>query len=211
MKIVVVEDQGMIRAMIMHHCRERLKCEAVAEATSGEEAVRLCREVQPDLVLLDLGLPDGDGLGRVDAIRTAAPRCKIIILSSRTDAYSLARIHRATVSGFVDKNEPSPEVLTKAIETVMNGRTWFSVVVEQTRAALRADPKAFTKLLSDREQEILCLIGQGLTNEQIAEEVHISANTIRNHRRNIMGKVGIHSTAELIRYAQENGFVRIGS
>ncbi len=198
----------MIRSMIVRSCRDRIGGVEVGEATTGAEAVALCRKTQPDVVLLDIGLPDGDGLDRVPAIREAARQAKIIVLSSQTNAYSLARIHRAEVHGFVDKNEPSPEILAKAIEAVLAGRTWFSAVVERTRAALRADPRAFTKLLSDREQEMLCLIGQGLTNEEIGPKIGLSVNTVRNHRRNIMAKLGIHSSPELIRYALEKGFIR---
>jgi DNA-binding NarL/FixJ family response regulator len=207
--MLVVEDQGMIRAMITRHCRERLDCEVVLEAVTGEEAVRICRQAQPGLVLLDMGLPDGDGLARVPAIREAAPHARIIVVSSHTNSYAMARIHRAAVQGFVDKNEPSPDVLIKAVQAVMSGRTWFSVVVEQTRTALRNDPQSFTKVLSDREQEILAQIGQGLTNEQIAPLLKLSANTVRNHRRNIMMKLGIHSSSALVRYAQDKGFTRV--
>lgn len=210
MKILVVEDQGMIRAMIVRHCRDWLQCEEVVETSTGEEAVRLAAALQPRLILLDLGLPDGDGLSRVPALREAAPRARILVLSAQTNAYVLTRIHRAQVEGFVDKNEPSPDVLIQAARTVLEGRTWFSVIVEKTRLALRDDPNAFTKVLSDREQEILGQIGLGLTNDQIADKLGLSANTTRNHRRNIMMKLGIHTSDKLVAYAQENGFVRVG-
>src|SRR5204863_8849652 len=101
------------------------------------------------------------------------------------------------------------EVVREAIAAVAAGGTFFSPVVGRAKARLRNDPNAFTKLLSPREQDILRLLGEGLSNEKVAERVGVSTQTIHSHRRNIMVKLGIHSTPELIRYAMEKGFTRL--
>lgn len=209
MKIVVIEDQAMVRGLVVRACHEAYPCEIIGEASDCRSGVDLCRQLVPDLVLLDLDLPDGDGLDFTGEIRRAAPSARIMVLSSHTDSYSLHRIYRAGVHGFVDKNEQTPEVLCAAMRQIMAGGAFFSEVVERNNAQLRADPKAFTKVLTEREQDLLRHFGQGLTNEQIAARVGLNAFTVRNHRRNIMGKLGIHSTPELIHYAIEKGFTRI--
>lgn len=209
MKIAIIEDHKLIRDMFAVACRGIMPDSEVEVASSAVEGVELCRRTRPDLVFLDLVLPDGDGLNLLPQIFTAGFEPKIIALTSFTDEFTVHRALRAKVDGFVDKNELPLDVLKEAIETVMSGGQFFSQAVQQLRASLRSDPSSFDKLLSDHEQHLLSLFGEGLSNEAVAQRVDLSASTVKAHRRNILSKLGIHSTPELIHYALERGFTRV--
>jgi DNA-binding NarL/FixJ family response regulator len=211
LKIVAIEDQVMMRGLIVRVCREQFPGETIRDAVDIRSGRALCREVRPDIVLLDLDLPDGDGLDLLADIRTDSPHSKIIVLTSHSDEFAIHRSLEAGVAAFVDKCSQPIEIVSEAIAAVAAGRSFYSPVVGQAKARLRDDPNAFTKLLSAREQEILRLLGEGLPNEAVAERVGVSAQTIHSYRRNIMVKLGIHSTPQLIRYAVEKGFTRLRS
>lgn len=206
--IVVIEDQAIVRGLVVRAAQDALPDAVVHPARSGAEGLELCRREQPGIVLLDLELPDVDGFELVTTIRAASSRTRIIIFSSHTEDYLLHRVNQAHVEGFVDKNEQTPEMLIDALRTVAADRRYFSPTIERALAQLRSDPRAFPKVLSEREQELLRLLGLGWTDTKIAEVVKLSEFTVRNHRRNIMSRLGIHSTPELIRYALEHGFTR---
>jgi DNA-binding NarL/FixJ family response regulator len=208
-KIVAIEDQVMMRGLIVRVCREYFPGETVREAADGRAGRELCRQLKPDLVLLDLDLPDGDGLDLLADIRDAAPHSKVIVITSHSDEFAIHRSLEAGVAAFVDKCSQPIEVVGEAIAAVAAGRSFYSPVVVRAKARLRDDPKAFTKLLSPREQEILRLLGEGLPNEEVAQRAGVSPQTIHSYRRNIMVKLGIHSTPQLIRYAVEKGFARL--
>ncbi len=208
MNIVIIEDHQLVRELLVGSCGSLVPGAQVVGASSGAEGIALCRQHQPDIVLLDLVLPDGDGLDCVARILAAAPNARIIALTSHADEFTLHRAMRARVHGFVDKNEQSLHLLGEAIATVMEGRTYFSSVALRIREGLRKDPAAFDKILSDREQELLPFFGEGLSNAEVAQRVGLTAGTVKLHRRNIMGKLGVHSTPQLMRYALEKGFTR---
>jgi two-component system response regulator NreC len=209
MKIVVVEDQLMVRDLIVQLCRSALREAIVAQASDGRTGVELCRTAQPEIALLDLDLPDGDGLDRIAEIRRHSPETKIIVVTSHSDEFSIHRCLEANIAAFVDKCSLPIEAVGEAIAEVSAGRTFYSPVVARAKAQLRDDPQAFTKLLSAREQEVLRLLGEGYRNEKVAERLGVSPKTVLSYRRNIMAKLGVHSTPELIRYAYKKGFTRL--
>jgi two-component system response regulator NreC len=200
----------MIREILVNACGRAVPGAVVGEAGDGAAAVAASRKHPPDLVILDVELPDIDGFDLMGDLLAIAPKARIIALSSHTDEFTLHRAMQCRVNGFVDKNEQPLEVLRAAISTVMADKTYYSPVVERVKASLRADPAAFTKLLSEHEQRLLTLMGRGLSNEEIGRLLELSAVTVKTHRRNIMGKLGFHSTPELIRYAIDKGFIRPG-
>lgn len=210
-KIVIVEDQTMIRDLLVWACQSSFARATVEQAADGAKALERCRALPPDLIILDLELPDGDGLDLLPELRKLAPGAKVIVLSSHTDDVTVHRVMQKHVEGFVDKNSQPLEMLREAVQTVMDGRRYMSPAVRKVWARLRDEPEAFSKILSDREQEILGLVGRGLTNSEIAEKLGLRAVTVQNHRCNIMARLGIHSTSHLIRYANDKGFTRLSS
>jgi two-component system response regulator NreC len=208
-KIVVIEDQTMIRDLLVWACRSAFAPAEIGQAGDGASALKQCEELRPDLIILDLELPDMDGLDLLPELRRLSPGAKIIALSTHTDDVTVHRVIQARIEGFVDKNAQPMDVLREAVATVMDGRQYFSPVIREVRLALRNAPAAFNKLLTDREQEVLGQIGLGLTNDEIADQLGLRVVTVQNHRSNIMNKLGLHSSSHLIRYAIEKGFTRI--
>lgn len=209
MKLVLIEDQAMIRQLLVMACKQALADADVFSAATGRDGVELCGREKPAVVLLDLVLPDGDGLDLVPEIRRTVGDAKILVLSSHTDEFTLHCVQRAGVNGFVDKNEQAFEVLREALAAVLGGRSYFCSATQSIRARMKADPQSFTKVLSDREMELLGLFGRGLSNEDIGGQLGLRLNTVRNHRQNIMTKLGLASTPQLMLYALDKGFTRL--
>jgi two-component system response regulator NreC len=211
MKILVVEDQTMIREMLVAACQAAFSLTEVEQAASGAIALQLCNSSHPDLLILDLELPDCDGIDLVPELRKLTPRVKIVALSAHTDEVTVHRVLQAEIEGFIDKNSQPLRILGEAVQTIIEGRRYLSPIVREVWKRLRNEPAAFNKILTQREQEILTQVGLGLTNSEIAERLHLRVVTIQNHRCNILAKLGMHSTSHLIRYANEKGFTRLGS
>ncbi|HEY0945835.1 MAG TPA: response regulator transcription factor [Opitutaceae bacterium] len=209
MKIVIVEDQTMFRELLVLACAQAMPEARVDAAGDGASALAACRRDRPDLVLLDLVLSDGDGLAFLPHIFEIAPAAKVIALSSHLDEFTVYRASASRVHGIIDKNEQPVRALRDAIAAVLSGRHYLSPLVQNLRASLRADPMAFDKILSEREQEVLGLIGEGLSNDEIAARLAISESTAKQHRLRLMAKLDMHSTPQLIRYALEKGFTRL--
>jgi two-component system response regulator NreC len=208
-KIAIIEDHQLIRDMLAAACQELTGVSRVSVAEDGKAGVALCARLAPEIVLLDLVLPDGDGLKFLPELLRASPQSKVIALTSFTDEFTVHQALRSDVQGFIDKGHQPLSRLREAIESVAAGKRYFSPAVQTLKAALRSDPNSFDKLLSDREQSLLCLFGEGLTNEAIAAQVGLTPGTVKIHRRNIHRKLGIHSAPELMNYALKKGFTRI--
>jgi DNA-binding NarL/FixJ family response regulator len=206
---LVVEDYAMIRELLVNACSQALPLATIRSAGTCVATLALCHDQPPDLVILDLVLPDGDGLDMVPDIFLFAPAAKIIALSSHMDEFTLQRALNSRVHGILDKNEQPVRILHEAIATVLAGQRYISSFVQRLKASLRADPAAFDKILSAREQSVLQLVGEGLSNTEIAQKLGIGVGTAKLHRLHIMAKLDLHSTPQLIRYAIEKGFARI--
>jgi DNA-binding NarL/FixJ family response regulator len=209
MKIVVIDDHALMRELLVKACREAVRGSNVKGARDGESGLMVCRSEQPELILLDLALPDRDGFDLLNDLTAACPQSKVIGISGYSDELTLHRVGQSKLSGFVDKKEQTVEQLAAAIRAVMGGERYFSPAADRVRMALRNDPHAFNKILSAREQQLLGLFGRGMSNGEIAEKVNLSELTVRNHRCRTMAKLGLRTSAELIRYALEKGFIRL--
>jgi DNA-binding NarL/FixJ family response regulator len=210
MKTLIVEDQTLFRDLLMRVSRffaSEKQMVGVSTAASAEDA--LARE-QFDLVIMDIELPDRDGIELANWIaeRPGAPR--ILGISSYLDEFMVHRIMQSSLDGFVDKAAASADVLRDAVQEVINGRCYFTGPVRAIQLALRRDPRAFPKLLSEHECWILGLLGRAASNEEIAKSANIALQTVQWHRKQIMRKLGIHSTPELMLYAAQKGFTRLG-
>ncbi len=196
----------MFREVLRKVCIEELHHEVVGEADDGRRAVEVVAAAHPDLVLLDLHLPNLDGFGVVSEIRKAAPKVRVLVLSSHCDEFTVFRAERAHVQGFVDKNTNTVATLKEAITAVTDGRVWFSEAFQRAKSARHRDPRSFDKLLTDRERDVIALVGAPLSDANIAIRLKISVETVEKHRFNILRKLELSSTAELVRYAREHGF-----
>ena len=171
MKIVIIEDHKLIRNMLALSCGRILPAAELNLAEDGASGLELCRRVRPELIFLDLVLPDWDGLELLPEIFEASPASKVIALTSFADEFTVHRISRASVHGFIAKNEQPLDLLKEAVETVMAGGQYFSPVVQKLKSVLRSDPASFDKVLSEHEQRLLGFFGEGLSNEAVAMRI----------------------------------------
>ncbi len=205
-RLAIVEDQILFAELLSDLCVREFGHDVVFCTASGDEALQRLGEERVELLLLDLKLPDYDGPELAPKLRARAPSCRILAVSGETTPYMVHQALNARLHGFVDKGAP-PAKLREAIDTVLEGNPFFTDFVISTHRQLGANPDAFTKILSPAELALMPIFGQGLTNEAIAEQRQLSASTVQTHRRNIMAKLGLHSSIDLMRYAIEQGFV----
>lgn len=171
------------------------------------EADRLSEEIEPDLVLLDMDLPDGQGIEFVERQIRRQKLTRILVLTAHMGNYPVVKLKRSGVMGVLDKGATTGAELRRAVETLRIWRTYYSERVERTFRELVAESSAFYKTLSEREEQMLKKFGLGMSNEQVAREEGLSVSTVQGHRRNVMMKIGVKSSPELIIWAIRNGFV----
>lgn len=199
----------MFRDVIRKICVSQFGHMVVGETDSGLRAVELILNEKPDVVILDLSLPDMDGFNVVDRVFSAMPALRFLVLSSHCDDYTLFRVEKSGVHGFIDKNSNTVETLQEALTAIADGRIYFSAAFQAAKLARRTDPRSFTKVLSEWERAILSLIGQGLSDEEIGERLNLSHRTVQTHRSNILRKLDVKGTPKLIAFAIEHGFTQI--
>lgn len=208
LRLLVVEDQQLFLELIVGLCERDFGFNVVGTAGTGAEALLLARTTEHDVVLLDLNLPDMDGIDVASDMMADGRAHHILALSSQIDDYTLHRVVSSGIQGYVDKNLQSSDVLKTAIDIVASGGVFFTPVVQEVRRSLGRDPGAFSKVLSGREQELLSLLGRGLDDVEVAAKLGVQPQTIHSHRRNILRKLNLSGTKQLVRYALEHGFVR---
>ncbi len=204
--VLVVEDETMFREFLVGWLKQE-GYEVVGEGRTLADAERISRATQMDLVLLDMDLPDGDGLSYVERQMERRPTTKILVLTAHVSNYPVMKLKRSGVMGVLDKGETDGTELRKAFHAISSWRTYYSDSVERSFREMVHEPSAFYKTLSPREEEILKEFGRGLSNQQISSKMGISEATVQGHRRNVMAKTGVRSTPELIIWAIQNGFV----
>jgi DNA-binding NarL/FixJ family response regulator len=204
---LVVEDQTLVRQLVIADIQKKFPGCRIIEAGSLDELRQLdSKGLGPvNLAIVDLEMPDGNALEWVEAYTEREGRPKVLLLSSLVEDFVLARALRSHAAGFVHKND-SKESLIAGIELVLSGHLYYSPTVRRLRSSMDADPALFSKILSDKEQQILRLIAEGNSNEEIAEIEGCKVTTVLFHRKNIMNKLNIHSAPELMRYAFQKGF-----
>ena len=206
MRAVVVEDQILFREFLVNLLVDTFSHEVAGTATEGPEALDLIRATRPDLVFLDILIPKLSGIHVAKLILEELPGTRILAMSSETDIKTVYQVHQLRVQGFVDKNVATVETLSEAIRCVCAGKRYLSESLRMTVQTLRADPNAFQKILTRREQEVLTHIGAGLSDGEIGKILGLSNTSVQSHRRNLFRKLDVHNTPELIRFAHEAGF-----
>lgn len=212
-RILLVDDHKILRDGICSLVKGYDDMEVVGEAADGRTAIRLVQELSPDVVIMDISMPDLNGIDATRKIIADFPKVKIIALSMHYDKQFISEIFKAGASGYLIKDSAFDE-LEHAIRIVMDGKTYInpqiaSLVVESlVSQPSRAGHQAFS-LLTQREREVLQLISEGKSTKQIATDLHVSAKTVESHRRQVMGKLNIRNVAELTKYAIREGLTSV--
>lgn len=213
-RVLLAEDHNVVRDGLCLLLNTQPDIEVVDQATTGLEAVVLARENCPDVAVLDISMPDLDGVQAASRIRLACPETQILILTMhKSDAYFFRALD-AGAAGYILKKAASEELIN-AVRAVAQGEAFFypSVARKLLDGYLgHIKPEASTgppgyEDLSDREREILFLIVQGLSNQDIAEKLVISPSTVQSHRTHILQKLDIENTVDLVRYAIRHGLI----
>lgn len=207
-RVMLVDDHNVVRSGLATFLRAYEDLELVAEAKNGREAVNLCREKKPDVILMDLMMPEMDGIAATRAILADSPEIKIIAMTSFEDEQLVQGVLAAGAISYLIKNVTSDE-LAKAIRDAASGRSTLSP--EAARVLVQATRPTKQPLfdLTEREQEVLNLVVQGNSNQQIAEALVISIATVKAHISNILSKLQVSSRAEAMAYAVKHKLVSI--
>lgn len=211
MRILLVDDHEMMRQGLRAILERNDALTVIAEAASGREAVRLAHQKHPDIVIMDVAMPDMNGIEATRAIRAAHPETKLVALSSHADRRYVQAILEAGASGYVLKANAYEELL-RAIDAASHGRKYLcpEITADVIQSALQQSTAGSVyEILGVREREVLQLLAEGLTSSQIAQRMGVATTTIDTHRRNIMRKLDLHSVAELTKYAIREGVTSV--
>jgi two-component system response regulator NreC len=207
-QILIADDHGVLRAGLRTLLNAEPDLEVIAEASDGNDVLRLASELRPDIVLLDISMPGPGGIEVTRRLKEALPELRVLILTAHEDESMLREAVQAGAAGYIIKRAVESELIN-AIHAVWRGDLYVHPAM--TRALLKetslfpvsAEPAV--ESLTPREIEVLHLIAKGYTNGQIAKELNLSVRTVESHRANLMGKLELRSRVELVRYAMEHG------
>ena len=212
-KILLADDHKITREGLRSLIEKQSDMEVVAEAEDGHTAVHLVRKVSPDVVIMDVSMPDLNGIEATQKIVSECPNVKVIALSMHSDTLFVTKMLKSGASGYLLK-DCAFEELTRAIRTVVAGKTYLSpaisdVVVDGYLHRLSEDDSASSDVLTHREREVLQMLAEGNSTKQVALKLHISVKTVETHRRQMMHKLDIYSVAELTKYAIRKGLTSL--
>lgn len=206
-RILLADDHRMVRKGFRLILESEDDLEVVGEAGDGRQAVEMALSLKPDVVVMDVTMPDWNGIEATRQLRTQAPNIKVLALSVHRDGVYVREIVRAGAEGYILKESADTELLT-AVREVADGNSYLSP--EVAGAVLKDYRKHASNpldLLSAREREILQFIAEGKTNKDIATQLNLSIYTVDGHRTRIMEKLSLHSIGELVRFAVRHGLV----
>jgi DNA-binding NarL/FixJ family response regulator len=207
-KILIADDHAMVRDGVKNLIRQNKDYLVIGEASNGKQALELYDELKPDLLIMDISMPDMNGMEVSREILTKDPKANIVILSMYDDEDYISRCLEYGVKGYVVKNESGSE-LDYAIKTVLQGKNYFSrqaqdvIFKKYSQNVTKKKVKEDAVKLTRREIEIIRLIAEGFTSQQMADKLFISPRTVETHRANLMKKVGVKNAVELVKKAQQ--------
>jgi len=215
--VVIADDHDLFAESLTAFLGTEDRIQVVGRASNGDEAARMCAELRPDVVLMDMVMPGLNGLEATRQIRRRAPKAKVLILTGYMEDEQILAALRAGASGYVVKKSDVEELLL-GIQSVHRGNTYFSSAISDGDAvqdylwqAKKPEAKSGYDLLTSREREVLQLIAEGYSNQRIANELFISVKTVEAHKAHIMSKLHAQNRTDLIRYAIRKGIVGLES
>jgi DNA-binding NarL/FixJ family response regulator len=200
-RIVIVDDERMVAEALKAWLSTQADCVLAGYAGRGDEGHALCLSLRPNIALLDIDLPEMNGLELAEALLAELPDTRVLMMSGLMDPYTIWRVWQSGVHGYIDKTE-SLTSLTEAIRMVLRGERYFSPVFQEVKAQWLSQPDSFQKVLSEREQEVLKRVVSGWQDERIAKKLGVSAETIAFHRKNIRKKLNLHSDRDMVAYGR---------
>lgn len=212
-RILLADDHEVFREGLRSMIEKHEDLEVVGDAQTGRVAVRMATQLKPDIIIMDIAMPDLNGIEATSQIRANVPEARVIALSMHSDKRFVTGMLRAGAVGYLLKASAFDEVI-QATRTVMNNKHYVSgdiadtVVSDYVRQLTEAAPEQHAAL-SPREREVLQLLAEGHSTRKIAEALHISANTIETHRAHIMAKLGIKTIADLVKFAIREGITSL--
>jgi len=205
-KVFIIDDHPMVVAGLNSLLSELRNTEVAGAVSNAFDAIPFLKKNKTDVILLDINLPDISGIDLCKKIHKEFPQIKIIGISTFSDRSYISRMIENGASGYLIKSASSEEI-AEAIDTVLKGKIYLSVSMEHIAKPLSVIPSENLPALTKREKEILQLISEGLTNNQIAEKLFISPLTVDSHRKNLLTKLNVNNTASLIKLAVQNGLI----
>lgn len=212
-KILLADDHKIIRDGLRSLLENEKDMAVVAEAETGRDAIKLTRQFSPDIVVMDVNMPDLNGVDATELIMAESPAVRIIALSIHSTRRYVTRMLKAGAAGYLVKH-CAYEELANAIRVVADNKPYLSTqildtVISDYTANLSSDEKSVFSTLTTREREILQLVAEGIRSEDIAARLFISVKTVSSHRRAIMQRLNLHSVAELTKYAIKEGLISL--
>jgi DNA-binding NarL/FixJ family response regulator len=206
-RIVLADDHAMVRRGFSLIVSREPDMEVVGEARNGREAIDLARELTPDVIVLDVSMPEVNGMEATARISEVSPRTRILALSMHRDGVYVREMLRAGARGYLVK-DADDETFLQAIRAVARGNAYISPAVADTVLSdYRRHVTNPVDLLTSREREVLQRIAEGLTNKEIANLLNLSVYTVEAHRGKIMEKLNLHNAGDVVRFALRNGLI----
>lgn len=205
-RVLIADDHGVMRRGLRLQLEQCQEFEVVGEAADGRQAVQLADELQPEIVLMDIGMPNLNGIEATAQIGKRNPAIKVIILSMHSDEEFLLRALTAGAKGFLLKESGDTD-LERAVRSVAQGKSFFSPAIQQTlmedyvNQLRQRGLRDSYDLLTDREREVLQMLAEGKSNKEVASILDCSVNTVATHRMHLMQKLDLHSSADIVLYA----------
>jgi RNA polymerase sigma factor (sigma-70 family) len=211
--VLIADDHGVVRKGLRLLLEQYPELEVVGEAANGRDVVRLATELAPEIVLMDVAMPLLNGIDAAEQVRRANPQIGVIMLTMHADEGYVLRALNAGVKGYLLK-ESAEDDLLRAIRAVSQGKPFFSPAITETlledyMRVLKQEGLSDTfELLTAREKEVLQLLAEGKSNKEVAAILEVSLYTVESHRTNLMQKLNLHNTAEIVLYAVRKNLVR---
>jgi DNA-binding NarL/FixJ family response regulator len=206
-RVAIADDHPLVRSGLARELEQHSGLHLVDQATNGDDALKMCLTHQPDVLVLDIGMPGMKTIPLLRELNTALPSLRIIILTAHSDVEYIISTLQAGAHGFILKEE-DPSLIIEGIRTVMRGSIWLSREVNRIYRSQVDDASAVTfNVLSDREIEVLTAVAEGKPNTRIADELALSEGTVKNYVSTIYDKLQVNSRSEAIVWAWRHGLV----